>query len=194
MVFLYENVSLIFQKIVPEKIRGYEGKLTVLFSIIIVLSTVGFCVKNVKNIHWNYLSEQPYKVVEFMKINDLKGNVLAPFDMGSYIAYKRYPDNLIYMDGRYEEVYYNETKNLADDFYNVQNEGYKILDTNPDYVIAPANALVNDFLEKINNYKLIYQDEDNWLYSKTDKVKPEYIMPSDDYKYYLKHAFETYKD
>jgi hypothetical protein len=187
-VFLYENVQEFLQKFIHEKLKSDKVRALFIATSIILFSII-FCFANIKEFSRNYLSQQPYKVVEFLKINDLKGKVLAPFDMGSYIAYKRYPDNLIYMDGRYEEVYFKETKDLSDDFYNVQNEGYKILDTNPDYIITPADALVNDFMDKLNSYKLIYKDEDNWLYAKEDNVKPEYIIPPDDYKYYSEHAF-----
>ena len=75
------------------------------------------------------LSQQPYKMVEFIKINNMKGNILAPFDMGSYITYKLFPNNLIYMDGRYEEVYFKETKDLLDNFYNLTEDWDKILKT-----------------------------------------------------------------
>ena len=55
----------------------------------------------------------PVKEVEFLKVNDIKGNILTEFGLGSYTAYKLYPDNLIYMDGRYEEVYYDKEFTLS---------------------------------------------------------------------------------
>ena len=62
----------------------------------------------------NYMSEKTLKNKNFegiqprfvFRINNMNGNILAPFDMGSYITYKLFPNNLIYMDGRYEEVYF----------------------------------------------------------------------------------------
>ena len=47
----------------------------------------------------------PFYEIEFLKINNIKGNIVTPFGMGSYATYKLYPDNLVFMDGRYEEVY-----------------------------------------------------------------------------------------
>ena len=51
------------------------------------------------------LSKFPLYEVEFLLINNLEGNIVVPFGLGSYISYKLYPDNKIFMDGRYEEVY-----------------------------------------------------------------------------------------
>ncbi len=139
------------------------------------------------------LSQQPYKMVEFMKINNMKGNILSPFDMGSYIAYKLFPNNLIYMDGRYEEVYYKETKDLLDNFFNVTKDWDKILKINVkhDYIIVPANATVNDYLLKIEDYKYIYNDGKNCLYVAKDKIKDRYMLPTEDEEYYIKNAFSS---
>ncbi len=179
--------SIFFYEIFCELCRNRIKK-------IIIIPLIGLYIISICNKFSPYfLSAQPVKTVEFLKINNLKGKVLAPFDMGSYIAYKLYPNNLIYMDGRYEEVYFKSTKDLLDNFYNVQKDGYKILEgkNKPDYVIAPSNALINDYLLKTNNFKLIYRNENNYLYSSAEKLKDKYILPPDDYKYYLKRAFET---
>ncbi|HIS88255.1 TPA: hypothetical protein IAA87_02350 [Candidatus Avigastranaerophilus faecigallinarum] len=113
---------------------------------------------------------QPVDVVNFIAKKGLKGNILAPFDMGSYIVYKLFPNNLIYMDGRYEEVYYKKTKDLLDSFYNVKENWDEILKQSykHDYIIVPSNALVNDYLSKRDDFKRIYSDPYNILYINTD--------------------------
>ena len=115
-------------------------------------------------------TKYPRFAIEFIQINNLKGNLFINFDWGSYAAYKLYPNNLIYMDGRYEEVYYNETKELLDNFYNLQNNWDEILDKeyNHDYIIVPKDALLNDYLSKRKDYKIIYSDNDNFLYIKSN--------------------------
>lgn len=149
-----------------------------------------------KTLENSFLCTQPVKVTEFIKINNLQGKILSPFDMGSYLAYKLYPNILIYMDGRYEEVYFDETKELLDNFYNVQKDGYKILsgDSKPDFIVVPANALINDYLVTLDNYKLIYSDENEFLYSSAEKLKPKYLLPPNDTEYYLHRAFERMTD
>ena len=112
-------------------------------------------------------------------------------DMGSYIAYKLYPDNLIYMDGRYEEVYFDETKKMLDNFFNMSENWNEILDNEyrPDFIIAPIDAAVNDLLEQRKDYILVWTDERNWVYSDINKMKKIYKRPSNDFYYYIKNAF-----
>ena len=69
----------------------------------------------------------PLKEVEFLKINNIKGNILVPFEMGSYVSYKLYPNNLIYMDGRYEEVYYPDTlEDLMEEYVEKGERGFQV--------------------------------------------------------------------
>ena len=73
----------------------------------------------------NIVSESvyPVKSVEFIKENNLKGNIFTIFHTGSYVAYKLYPTNHIYMDGRYEEVYDDSLINNMGKFF--LGEDYK---------------------------------------------------------------------
>ncbi len=175
MSFLYEDFLLFINKFLPEKLLNYTKKkqcgVILLFLIFVISLITYFRMPYV----YNYMSQQPVKVTDFIARNSLTGKIVAPFDYGSYLAYKRFPDNLIYMDGRYEEVYYKETKDLLDDFLNVKNDGYKILEDNPELVIIPADALVNDYMKKLDNYKLIYSDEKDLLYAYKDSLKDNYI-------------------
>lgn len=179
MIFLYDtllqNIELICSKLKIFNIKI----LTVIICTVLIIFSFYKINKNIISLFCPDLSHQPVKVTGFIKSNKLKGNILAPFDMGSYIAYKLYPDNLIYMDGRYEEVYYKETKNLVDNFYNVSEDWDKILNYKyrSDYIIVPKDAILNDFLIKRNDYHYIYSDDDNCLYAHKDVLKEKYIIP-----------------
>lgn len=184
-IFLYEYLTAFFTTKMPQKTNK-------ILTLVLVFSSLFFIGKDaIGSLKYSFLTEQPLRIVEFIKINNLKGKIISPFDMGSYIAYKLYPDILIYMDGRYEEVYYKETKDNLDDFFNVNDNWEKVLETNPDYIIVPTDALINDKLQENNTYKLIYKNEINCLYSKKNKLKQSYILPSNDIKYYEQTAFET---
>lgn len=164
---LYNLIVLILRKL---RINIKYNYIYILLCFILICFSGYNIWKNIFYIVYPDLSLQPVSVVRFIKMTNLKGNILAPFDMGSYIAYKLYPNNLIYMDGRYEEVYYNETKELLDNFYNLQNNWDEILDKeyNHDYIIVPKDALLNDYLSKRKDYKIIYSDNDNFLYIKSN--------------------------
>lgn len=192
--FLYEDIFNFFKNL-PFKFQ--TNSKIILNILCITLICYSFYIS--KNIpRYPNLILQPCKIVEFIKINKLNGNILAPFDMGSYIAFKLFPQNLIYMDGRYEEVYFEKTKKLLDDFYNV-NDNWEALIKFPDihnYIIVPNNALLNDYLVKNPNYKIIFTDDKNTLYSNVKNLKPQYYLPVNDNSpnydfYYERNAFIT---
>ncbi len=185
IVFLYGEVYRFFSKLKTDTKALYY---IAYFFLFMYALNIAPSLKPVPN-----LSQQPYKIVEFMKVNNMKGNILAPFDMGSYITYKLFPNNLIYMDGRYEEVYFKETKDLLDNFYNVTNDWDKIfkIGLKHDYIIIPIDATLNDNLSQLKDYKKIYSDGRNVLYIAKDKQKKQYILPIEDEKYYIDNAFTT---
>ena len=188
MIFLYDCLDFIIQKMFSKVNENKQQILSVVLGIIILIAMIPQLKSGLSK---SFLREQPLQAVEFLRINELKGTILTPLDYGSYAAYKLYPDILIYMDGRYEEVYYPETKILADNFYLVKDNWEKILEFSPDYIIIPADGLVNDYLDKRNDYKLIYANPKEYLYAKSDTAKEEYQRPPSNYKDFEHHAFET---
>lgn len=192
--FLYEDILNFFKNLPLKFLVNLKIILNILCIILICYSF--YISKNIPR--YPNLILQPCKIVEFIKRNKLNGNILAPFDMGSYIAFKLFPQNLIYMDGRYEEVYFEKTKKLLDNFYNV-NDNWETLIKFPDihnYIIVPNNALLNDYLVKNPNYKIIFTDDKNTLYSNVKNLKPQYYLPVNDNLpnydfYYERNAFKT---
>ena len=169
-IFLYDELFNVIDFLMKKiKINLNSSKLFIFISCIVIIFSFFKFLLNINYVYYPNLSMQPVDVVNFIGKKGLKGNILAPFDMGSYIVYKLFPNNLIYMDGRYEEVYYKETKDLLDNFYNVKENWDEILKQNykHDYIIVPSNALVNDFLSKRNDFKRIYSDPYNILYINT---------------------------
>lgn len=184
MIFLYENIYTLINPLIKKN----TPKVALVIVAIILLIPIK---QLFENIQLSPLREQPVKVTEFIKINNLDGKIIAPFDYGSYIIYKLYPNNLIYMDGRYEEVYFPQHKELLDNFYNLKNDWQEILKYTPDYIIVPANALLNEYLFKINDYILIYNDNENCIFSKKELIKQKYLLPANNDKYYWENAFIT---
>ena len=132
----------------------------------------------------------PVKEVEFLKINNIKGNVLSEFGLSSYIAYKLYPDNLIYLDGRYEEVY-NDTEFNKLMHYELVDENWQdILKDYPTEILMPEKIIpVYSVLEKNKDWVKIYEGNVCGIFVKKEKVRKNYIMPDDDIEYYRKNEF-----
>lgn len=93
----YNEIIRLVSKVV---IKKAEKLLTVL--VLCTLFYIPFTHPEVPRVENNKF---PYKEVEFLKVNGIKGNLLTSFGLGSFVSYKLYPANKIYMDGRYEEVY-----------------------------------------------------------------------------------------
>lgn len=135
-------------------------------------------------------NKYPIKVAEFIKINSLKGNILAPLEVNSYLAYKLYPYILIYEDGRLEQVYSQISTNLLWNFY--MNGDTLIFEyyNKPDYILINNQYPNFDKLMNNKDYKTIYNDGNNYLLSKKELLKNNYIEPTNDLYYYQKTIFD----
>jgi hypothetical protein len=71
--------------------------------------SVGYCIIIIQKRFTLDRSEYPVETVRWMRQHKLAGNVLVPFNQGSYVLMKGYPDFRVSIDGRYEEVYSQET-------------------------------------------------------------------------------------
>ena len=138
------------------------------------------------------IAQYPHREVEFIKINNLKGNVLVNFGLGSFVAYKLYPNNKIYMDGRYEEVYYDDMVPLLKKFYLV-NEGWDevLIKYPPDIIILEKYYPIYDRLNEVREWENIYDTENFAVYVRSGQKKTEYIQPSDNQSYYKNTLFDT---
>ncbi|MDR1167377.1 MAG: hypothetical protein LBK53_00610 [Heliobacteriaceae bacterium] len=134
----------------------------------------------------------PVKEVEFIKINEIKGNLLVNFGLGSYASYKLYPDNLIYMDGRYEEVYYDYMIPLLKKFYLVNPGWDEVLDKfTPDVMIIEQYYPVYGILKESPKWDLVYEGKVFGVFLPAGKVRKTYKLPSDDIGYYKNSLFDT---
>lgn len=156
---------------------------------IMVISVLCIPIKE-PNVARTHFYKFPVKEVEFIKINDIKGNLLTEFALGSYVAYKLYPDNLIYMDGRYEAAYDDKEFDNLINFELTQNDWQAVLRDYPTEIlllnkISPSYKAV----KKINNWVKIYEGNTYVILIKKNKAKRDYKMPSDDIEYYRKNEF-----
>ena len=136
------------------------------------------------------LNKFPVSEVEFLKINDIKGNLLTGFSYGSYASYKLYPNNLIYMDGRYEEVY-NEREFLNLGGYELGEKGWEIIYKNyPTDILMPDRQLeIYKILEKSKDWVKVYEGSVCGIFLKKENVKKAYKKPTNDIKYYTENEF-----
>lgn len=133
----------------------------------------------------------PVMETEFLRLNNIKGNILTAFGLGSYVSYKLYPDNLIYMDGRYEEVYYDrEFDKLMK--YELVEEGWdEVLNEYPTEILMPDKTVpVYEVLQKHPDWKEIFEGSVCGVFVRKEAAKKNYIIPPNTIDYYQETAFE----
>lgn len=159
--------------------------------VMIVLFVLAFCIPlNHPNTARTDMNKFPIKEVEFLKINNIKGNLLTEFGLGSYVSYKLYPDNLIYMDGRYEEVYSDEVFDDLMNFEKDEKEWDLVLKKYPtEIILLNKSTPVYKKLIKFKEWVNIYDGNNYAIFIKKENARKNYIMPSDDINYYRKNEF-----
>ncbi len=134
----------------------------------------------------------PVYAVEFVKINNLKGNLFMNFDWGSYASYKLYPNNLIAMDGRYEEVYNPDLLLMIKDFHLVKNDWNKIIkDFKTDVMILEKKYPVYNKILNDKNWSLVFENNIAGVFVPQDKVSEQYLYPEPNPAYYDEKVLDT---
>lgn len=184
-IFVYEDFySLI------SKIKFPEWKNKVLYAVLISMTLFSLAIKDI-SIPVNF-EAYPVKEIEFIKINNLKGRLLVNFGIGSYAAYKLYPNNVIFMDGRYEEVYYDGMIPLLKKFYLVLPYWEEILDRfPPDLMIIENDYPIYDVLKKSNIWVNVFNGKRYGVFVRKKNLKNDYKLPTDNINYYRDTLFDT---
>lgn len=116
-------------------------------------------------------SRDPCRVVEFMRLNGLKGNVYNPLWWGSYITWELYPSVRVSMDGRNVSLFPDDmvSENLA--FYSADVRQVDIdapLKYDTDFLLVPSDSKVIEMVGRSGRWRRIYADEDASLFVRSD--------------------------
>lgn len=187
LALCYCDFYNIFNKHLPEildKIKAHLLLYLIFLSCFCRIYEFGFLYNAKEDIY-------PIYAVEFLKANKIKGNVLTNFHTGSYLAYKLYPNNYVFMDGRYEETYDVDLINqmakifLAIKYKNVLEKYHT------DIIIIENSYPLKTALNFDKNWFKAWQDEKFSLYLSEKYKNKKLIQPIKDKKYYSITKFET---
>lgn len=161
-IFMFDDVLSILNKIRSLSLLAND-KNKYVYAVILFISLSALNSANISNntisVNREYL---PYNAVEFLATNSVKGNILVDMTYGSYVGYKLYPNNKIFMDGRYEEVYFPDLLLEMKDFFRMNGNNFdKILTKYPtDIVLLQKNHTENltKYLVQ-KNWREIFSDE-----------------------------------
>ena len=138
------------------------------------------------------LSQYPTKAFEFIKINNLKGNLFVPFNWGSYAMWKLYPQNLISIDGRYEETYTNQSYLDASAITFHHENWEKVFNKyHHDVVILYRDTDTEKALRNFKNWKLVYEDKKAVVFVPASTPDREWVQPTQDEEYYINTKYEN---
>ena len=102
----------------------------------------------------------PTGAVAYLKIRKVHGNLLIPFNYGSYALWELRGAMRVSMDGRYDLVYSPETYRKVDDFFAARGDWSHLLASpKPDAVLVPVSDAVYPKLLTEPGWKEAYHDD-----------------------------------
>lgn len=189
--FLYDDFYTVFNSITMNAIN----KIATIKDILVYIAVIIFIFMNLnrKNfepfVNWD---KYPITIIEFIKINNLKGKLFINYGLGSYAGYKLYPNNKTFIDGRYEEVYYDYIMPILHNFISGEDRWYRLLEEYPpDLVIVEKFYPIYSLMLSRPDWVQIFQDTHYGLFIKSDKAKKTYKLPPMDIQYYKQTVFDT---
>ena len=164
-------------------------KEVIIYSCLLILTLPPVLAKNKKVEITN--TAYPRYAIEFVKINELKGNLFISFDWGSYAAYKLYPNNLIVMDGRYEEVYNPDLLIDLKNFHLLKGDWYKIIrNYKTDVMILEKKYPVYNRILSHADWVNVFENNISGVFVTKNNKKQKYIYPTVNDEYYNKNVFK----
>ena len=160
IILCYGDFYEIFNKKLPKTIDNTKE---IIILALIAISTISH-LYDYKFINRIDKTDYPYQMVEFIKENNIKGNVFVNFHDASYVIYKLYPNNHIFMDGRYEEVYDNELINKMANFFLAKDYRKFLNEFHHDILIIDNSYPIKKALNKDNDWFLAFENKKHSLY------------------------------
>lgn len=192
MCFFYDDFYTMFNQItfnIFNKISIFKDTLVYIIILFFIAGNLyRYEAKPILN-----FNKYPILSIEFIKINNLKGNLLTNFGLGSYAAYKLYPQNKIFIDGRYEEVYYDFMMPMLKNFH-LMNPGWDEIFKKypPDVMILENFYPIYKYLLNSKDWELVYDKDYTFgVFVRKKDLKTKYKEPIDDINYYRQKIFET---
>lgn len=101
----------------------------------------------------------PVGAIEFVRLNELHGNLATPFNWGEYALWKLYPQVKVSFDGRYETVYTPSTTTDNLNFMASQGDWRRLLREYPtDMVLVDRRSAAVQAMANEPGWMAVYAD------------------------------------
>ena len=113
----------------------------------------------------------PIKAIRWLKINNIRGNILPNFEWGEYIIWSCYPDCRVAMDGRYETVYKDSVQREYFDFLYGRDRWDVFLRKYPhDIVLIKAGTRTHSLMINEKDWRIVYNDNISVMFMKNNII------------------------
>jgi hypothetical protein len=177
-IFFSIIVTPILGRRINDVFKPRELKIADISIIILAIFFSGYFLYG-KKINMDILREMyPTKSVEFIKKNNIKGNIFSPLEWGGFIIWSLYPENRVFIDGRIiDEMRYSDYQLVMEGSTFSQGnipEWKSILDRYRVNIILTYSCnrfsgIVLPLIKNLMNDKdwgLIYTDENSLIFLK----------------------------
>lgn len=207
-IYMYNDIAFVFNKIFSTLCKFlkldalYQKYIYLLKETTAYLAVFGTALyftimsPSLNSLLDNSILQYPINAVNFIRENNIKGNMFLPYYYGSYMAYKTYPNIKIYMDGRQEQVYDFDIFDRHMLFLHLDNDNrIPIVEQYvPDIYLVEQGWGYNEYVQNNPNYSLIFTDGFYSLYIRNGLKKSSYKQVRNEYKFNKDTALDTYID
>lgn len=107
----------------------------------------------------------PISATQYLQRQHVRGNLLVPFNYGSYALWQLRGQMRVSMDGRYDLVYRPETYQRVDDFFSARGDWPGILSSPaPSAILVPRSDRVYAALQKEPGWNEAWHDSVNAVF------------------------------
>ena len=180
-VMLAPLLALCLRKLWIEKIGGALGAALLLFALFRLLP---FPLQSAPAFH--YLTAEysyPVEMMNFVEANGIRGNVFALWNWGGYLHWRTDGGLKVYVDGRADTIYDDETYRRYVAVLSSQPGWVKLVeDSGADYMLWPhqrgnGQAKLRELLAT-GRWRPVYSDAVAWLLARNATVPEHEMQPS----------------
>ncbi len=187
---LFNKIRPKFLALIPidrvEQIYFLKSSFVYMFSIMLcfyIISTTEISLK---------MGFYPTRAIEFLKINNISGNLFIPFNWGSYALWKLYPQNLVSIDGRYEETYKNESYDDVCQLSFFGKRWEEVLNKyDHDILLLEIDSDTYKKIRDLPEWKTVFETEKAAVFLPASDTRSGWKEPVDDDMYYVKTKYEN---
>ena len=138
------------------------------------------------------MDKYPVKEIEFIRKNQIAGNLLVPFNWGSYAMWKLYPQNFVSIDGRFEETYKVQSYLDVHRFTIFDDKWEDVFNKyHHDIFLIASGTETYEKMNTLSAWEVAYEGEVAAVFLPVSSRKIDWKLPENEPNYYIKTKYEN---